>query len=232
MNVLIAEDDRNIRAGLKEILEAEGFRVLEACDGREALHLFETETPDFLCLDIMMPEMNGYDVCRQIRRQNATVPIIFITAKSEEIDKVLGLELGADDFIVKPFGIREVVARIRAVARRCLAAGKPPTSKEQYRLGDLTVIPNELRAVRGEQVIDLSLREVKILTLLSENPGRVLSRDEIFDKCWGATFFPSSRTLDQHIAKLRKRIERNPKSPEIIKTVHGVGYRFDMTTDT
>ena len=228
MNVLIAEDDPNIRAGLKEILESEGFCVIEAKDGAEAVTRFERETPDFLCLDIMMPRLSGYDVCRRVRQQNSDVPIIFITAKSEEIDKVLGLELGADDFIVKPFGIKEVVARIRAVARRCLKrAAAEPAPDERFALKDVTVLPNELRAIRGDQAIDLSLREVKILSLLAQNPGRVLSRDEIFDRCWGQNFYPSSRTLDQHIAKLRKRIERDPKSPEIIKTVHGVGYRFD-----
>ena len=228
MKVLIAEDDINIRQGLKQILETEGFSVVEAADGAEAISKFKSNNPDFLCLDIMMPNINGYDVCRNIRKQNSSVPIIFITAKSEEIDKVLGLELGADDFIVKPFGIKEVVARIRAVARRCLAdASQTEHTMEQFLIGDITVVPKKLRAQKGDVTIDLSLREVAILNLFFNNKSKVLSRDEIFDKCWGQNFFPSSRTLDQHIAKLRKRIETDPANPSIIKTVHGAGYRYD-----
>lgn len=227
MKVLLAEDDHNIRKGLAEILINEGYETLEAADGEQALALFYSEAPDFICLDIMMPGKSGYDVCREIRAKNSGVPVIFISAKSEEIDKVVGLELGADDFIVKPFGVKEVIARIRAVTRRCLARDRPVELPETFTIADLTVTPSELRARRGDQVIELSLREVKILELLSRNRGAVLERDAIFNHCWGDRFFPSSRTLDQHIAKLRKRIERDPKNPTIIRTVHGVGYRYD-----
>jgi two-component system, OmpR family, alkaline phosphatase synthesis response regulator PhoP len=223
MKVLIAEDDLHTRRGLAEILETEGYRTVQARDGRDAVALIEREKPDFICLDIMMPGLNGYDVCRQIRRQNPTVPIIFISAKSEEVDKILGLDLGADDFIVKPFGVKEVVARIRAVTRRCLAKG----SGTSFALGDLTVHPDELRARRGRETMDLSLRDVKILELLHECRGKVVSRDMFFNRCWGLDHIPNSRTLDQHIAQLRKRIERDPKNPAIIATVHGVGYRYD-----
>ena len=227
MRVLIAEDDDHTREGLAEILETEGYETVAARNGNEALAQFEKESPDFICLDIMMPESDGYEVCRQIRRLNAKVPIIFISAKSEEIDKVLGLELGADDFIVKPFGVKEVVARIRAVTRRCMAAQPSEELPASFALADLEVFPSELRARRGEEVIDLSLREVKILECFYQNRGKVLNRNTLFDRCWGIHHVPNSRTLDQHVSQLRKRIEHDPKNPTIIKTVHGVGYRHD-----
>jgi len=227
MKVLVAEDDPNTRSGLIEVLENEGYQTVSAKDGKEALDAFRKESPDFVCLDIMMPGESGYDVCREIRRENRTVPIIFISAKSEEIDKVIGLELGADDFIMKPFGTKEVIARIRAVSRRCLAAREEGETPSSFELHDLEVFPAELRARRGEEVIDLSLREVKILELFHRRPGKVLDRNTILNECWGIDYFPSSRTLDQHISKLRKRIERDPQRPEIVQTVHGVGYRYD-----
>jgi DNA-binding response OmpR family regulator len=175
----------------------------------------------------MMPGTSGYDVCKQIRAVDDTVPLIFISAKSEEIDKVLGLELGADDFIVKPFGVKEVVARIRAITRRCLAKRRKPGPAASFRLGDLEVIPAELRARRKDDAIELSLREVKLLELFHQNPKTVLDRNTIFNACWGVEYLPSSRTLDQHISKLRKRIELDPKNPKIIRTVHGAGYRYE-----
>jgi DNA-binding response OmpR family regulator len=227
MKVLIAEDDARIRRGLAEILRAEGYETVEAPDGGSALETFDRERPDFLCLDIMMPGQSGYDVCRELRRRGSTVPIVFISAKSEEIDKVLALELGGDDFIVKPFGVKEVVARIRAVTRRALAGREAPQGRRAFTIGDLEVLPTELRARRGEEWIELSLREVKLLELFVGRKGEVLDRNTIFDACWGEKFFAASRTLDQHIAKLRKKIELDPKTPAIILTVHGVGYRYD-----
>jgi DNA-binding response OmpR family regulator len=227
MKVLIAEDDDHIRTGLAEILEREGYQTALAADGNRTLEVFERESPDFVCLDIMMPGMNGYDVCREIRRRDAGIPIVFITAKSEEVDKVIGLEIGADDFIVKPFGVREVVARIRAITRRCMASRPARPSDQTFRLKDVEVLPAELRARRGDEVIDLSLREVNLLRLFHDNQGKALDRDTIFNRCWGIDYLPSSRTLDQHIAQLRKKIETDPKDPTIIRTVHGVGYRYD-----
>jgi DNA-binding response OmpR family regulator len=227
MKVLVAEDDKNIRDGLAEILEGEGYQTALAADGDQTLDIFHRENPDFVCLDIMMPGMNGYDVCREIRRKDSSVPIVFITAKSEEVDKVIGLELGADDFIVKPFGVREVVARIRAITRRCMASRPATPSSQPFTMKELEVIPSELRARRAEEVIDLSLREVNLLRLFHENRGKALDRDTIFNRCWGMDYFPNSRTLDQHISQLRKRIEPDPKNPTIIRTVHGVGYRYE-----
>ncbi|MBI5529676.1 MAG: response regulator transcription factor, partial [Deltaproteobacteria bacterium] len=210
MKVLIAEDDGNTREGLAEILGGEGYRVVCASDGQAALDLFKREKPDFVCLDIMMPRVSGFDVCKEMRKQDERVPIVFISAKSEELDKVLGLELGADDFIVKPFGVKEVVARIRAVTRRCLARKPQAGGSAPFRLSDVEVMPAELRARRGKESFDLSLREVKLLKLFADNPGRVLDRNRIFDEVWGLDFLPNSRTLDQHISKLRKRLERDP----------------------
>tara|TARA_Y100001934_G_C12222777_1_gene711532 strand:- start:359 stop:1045 length:687 start_codon:yes stop_codon:yes gene_type:complete len=227
MKVLIAEDDSLIRQGLRELLQVEGYQVIEAPDGAVALASFREHQPDFVCLDVMMPHLSGYDVCRQIRQENSDVPIIFITAKSEEIDKVLGLELGADDFITKPFGVREVQARVRAVSRRCLKRQTPSPEKEPFDMGDLTIHPLELRAKRGEEAIDLSLRDLAILQLLHERAGQVVDRQLMTDECWGHDYLPNSRHLDQQISQLRKRIEVDPKNPQIIRTVHGAGYRYE-----
>jgi DNA-binding response OmpR family regulator len=230
MKILVAEDDQLTRKGLIEVLQAEGYETVEAADGAEALALFDRTEPDLVCLDIMMPEVDGYEVCRRLRAYPSEVPVIFISAKSEEIDKVVGLELGADDFLTKPFGIKEVVARIRAVTRRWLATrsrGGETTGGETFRIGDLEVAPDELRARRNDEVVDLSLREIKILRLLHTHAGKAVDRNTIFNACWGVDYLPSSRTLDQTISQLRRRIEVDPKEPRIITTVHGVGYRYD-----
>lgn len=228
MKILVAEDDRNILRGLVEIFEAEGYETLEARNGNAALELYRSQSPDFVCLDIMMPGLSGYDVCREIRADRADLPVIFISAKSEEIDKVLGLELGADDFISKPFGVREVVARIRAVTRRYLAARRhAQEADEPFRMADLEIIPDELRARRGEEAIDLSLRDVAILKVLHAHAGKAVDRHTLFRDVWGVDHIPNSRTLDQHISQLRKRIENDPAEPRIIRTVHGVGYRYE-----
>ena len=233
MNVLIAEDDINIRLGLKDLLEAEGYHCTEAEDGKAALAQYHAMKPDLILLDIMMPKQDGYSVCRQIRQDDVLVPVIFITAKSEEIDQVVGLELGADDYIKKPFGTREVIARIRAVTRRALAnqnthpSNVPNNDARSFEMADLHVFPDELRAQRNNTVIELSLRDLKILQLLHSEQGKVVDRDTIFNQCWGRDYMPSSRTLDQHISKLRKVIEVDPRHPQIVRTVHGLGYRYD-----
>lgn len=226
MTILIAEDDPLTRRGLVEVFTNEGWKTIAAADGDEALNAFRQAQPDAVCLDIMMPKRNGYEVCREIRKIDPTVPLLFLSAKSEEIDTVLGLELGADDFIVKPFGVQALLARVRAVTRRCYqkqAAG----GVADFQMADLKIVPVELRAWRGEVSIDLSLRDLKILTLLHRERGRAVTRDQLFDECWGMDYFPNSRSLDQHISQLRKRIENDPANPVLIRTVHGVGYRFD-----
>jgi len=229
MKILIAEDDLYTREGLIDILEGEGFHVVAAENGTRAIELFRLEQPDCICLDIMMPEINGYDVCKAIRKEDQQVPVIFLSAKSEEIDKVLGLELGADDYISKPFGVREVIARIQAVTRRSkYFKGKYSDKNEimEFKISDLMVLPSELKALRGDLEIELSPRDIRILKLFSENQGKVLDRDNIYDAGWGVSHMPNSRTLDQHISQLRKRIEKDPGKPEIIRTVHNAGYRY------
>lgn len=225
MKVLIAEDDRLIRQGLTEVFQIEGFEVLEAYDGQMALDLFRKHVPNVVCLDIMMPRLNGYDACRAIRQLSATVPVLFITARSEEVDKVLGLELGADDFIVKPFGVKEVMARVRAIVRRCQAAER--TEQESFWMDDLEIFPKALRARRETSHIDLSPRDIQLLRVLYDRAGEAVDRLTLFQWVWGAKSLPNSRTLDQHISQLRKRIERDPAEPRIVKTVHGVGYRYE-----
>ncbi len=227
MRMLVAEDDSYTREGLVEVFEGEGYEVIAAETGAEALELYRREKPDFVCLDIMMPGLNGYEVCREIRKHDGDVPILFLSAKGEEIDKVVGLELGADDYIVKPFGIREVLARVNAVKRRYAArVSAGAAGGETFTIADLRVEPDELRAYRENQVIELSVRDLTILSLFSANPGRVLTRDELFDAGWGLDYLPSSRSLDQYISQLRKKVERDPKSPCIIVTVHNAGYRY------
>lgn len=234
MSVLVAEDDPLTRRGLAEVLQQEGFATIQAADGVQAWELYQQHAPDFVCLDVMMPGKSGYDLCRLIRNSNPNVPIVFITAKGEEVDKVVGLELGGDDYIVKPFGLKEVVARVRAVARRCLATKSEsgqPLSDREFAMGNLIVCPAELRARRHDEIFDLSLREVKILTLLFRSAGSVVSRNDLMNYAWNHDYMPSSRTLDQHISQLRKRIEPDPKKPTLIQTVHGVGYRFDPSLE-
>ena len=233
MKILIAEDDLHIRQGLSDLLSQEGYEIETAENGKIALALFKKQKPQFVILDIMMPVMDGYSVCREIRAVDNDIPIIFLSAKSEEIDRVIGLELGADDYISKPFGTREVVARIRAITRRYLKASNPDstnTSEIQsgaFKFGELNVLPNELRAKKGSNCIDLSLREIKVLQTLAKHQGEVVSRDLLFNECWGYDHMPNSRTLDQHISKLRKLIEDDPSDPQLIKTVHGAGYRYE-----
>lgn len=228
MKVLIAEDDIHICHGLRDLLENEGYGTVTVTDGIDALSAFIREQPDLVLLDIMMPGCDGYRVCADIRQRDPDVPVIFISAKSEEIDRVVGLDLGADDFIVKPFGVREVSARIRAVTRRSLRRQGPDSAlPAPFALADWMVYPAELRARRDGECIDLSLRDVAILQYFHTHRGQVVSREALFNACWGRNYLPNSRTLDQHIARLRKLLEPEPHSPRIILTVHGVGYRYD-----
>ncbi len=231
MKILIAEDDPHIRAGIVELLEEEGYTLVEARDGQDAIEAFQRHAPDLVILDIMMPRHNGYDVCRTIRKNNAHTPVLFLSAKAEEIDKVIGLELGADDYIAKPFGTKELIARIRALFRRIQEPAPTkitsPISATPFTMHDLHIFPAELRARRHTQEIEISPRDLHILLLLHQQQGKVVDRNTLFDICWGMDYTPNSRTLDQHISQLRKKIETDPRSPSIIRTVHGVGYRYD-----
>ena len=227
MHVLVVDNNDQIRRYLNELLSNEGFVTSQAASGQECLSLYGESKPDFICLDIVMPDMSGYDVCKAIRKTDDITPIIFISTKSEPLDKVMGLEIGGDDYIIKPFDNHEVVARIRAVARRCYLKKEPDAVKESFSIADLVVFSKKLLAVRGEKNIELSLRDIKILELLKNNINHVVDRDMLLDECWGAHIMPESRTLDWHISQLRKKIEIDPKNPIIIKTVHGVGYKYE-----
>jgi len=228
--ILIAEDDDNIRDGLEALLAREGYRVLAARDGVEALDAHAKSRPDFVVLDIMMPRLGGYDVCRLIRQTDPSTPILFLSARGEEIDRVVGLELGADDYLVKPFGTRELLARIGAILRRSRPAAPASGSSTVFRMDDLEIHPDELRARRGETWIDLGPRDLAILRLLHERAGKVVDRSELFESCWGATFPGATRAVDQHLSQLRRKIELDPQEPRIVRTVHGAGYRYEAAS--
>ena len=194
MKVLVAEDDQFTREGLADVLKNEGYEIALAEDGNSAVRKFHEFEPDFVCLDIMMPGASGYDVCKQIRASDSELPIIFISAKSEEVDKLVGFELGADDFITKPFSIREVVARIRAVTRRCYAR-QEKQQHDKFTMNELEISRSELRCRRGEEVVELSLRDVNLLQLLWENQGKALDRRTIYREAYGEQYFPASPNL-------------------------------------
>ncbi len=229
MKVLVVENNLQMLQQLCDILDKEGYTTLRAENGDEALKSYHSNAPDFICLDIMMSDLSGYDVCREIRKTDEKIPIVFISAKSETIDKVAGLEVGGDDYIVKPFDVQEVIARVRAVARRCLASKAKPGSKDDgvFYLDNLKVMPRDLRADKNGKQIELSLRDIKILKLFHDNKGKVVDRDALLDHCWGVHIMPESRTVDWHISQLRKKIETDPANPQLIKTLHGVGYKFE-----
>ncbi len=223
--VLVVEDDAAILTGLTDLLEGEGFGVLSAADGAAALELHVREKPDLVLLDVMIPEKNGYDVCREIRRTDPVTPVIMLTAKGEEVDKVVGLELGADDYVVKPFGAKELLARIRAVLRR----GRPrqaDRTAQPISFGEVSVDPRTMRGSRGMRSFEVSRRELALLQLFTSRPGEVLDRDTLLGEVWGVRYEGTTRTLDQHVAGLRKKIEDDPAHPRHIETVHGTGYRF------
>ena len=225
--ILVAEDDAAILTGLVDLLEGEGFAVETAGDGAAAVARWNEARPDLILLDVMMPEKNGFDVCREVRRRDSLTPVIMLTAKGEEIDKVVGLELGADDYVVKPFGANELLARIRAVLRR--GRGSASGSERDDRLIEFArvrVDPRTMKGHRGEREFDVSQREIGLLRLFASREGEALDRFTILDEVWGVKYEGTTRTLDQHIAGLRKKIEEDPAHPRHILTVHGVGYRF------
>jgi len=223
MTILIAEDDPLTLDALAACLEQEGFETLQARNGQEALHHWKEGKPQLLCLDIMMPRIDGFEVCRRVRKTDGRVPILFLSAKNEEADVIAGLGIGADDFIRKPFTRSEVTARIHAALRRSGIGGN---EGESFTMGDLRVWPDRLAAEREGKKIDLTAREVRMLALLHRQSGKPVSRDAFLDECWGMDYFPDSRTLDQHVLMLRKKIEYDPAHPSIIETARGIGYRF------
>lgn len=229
MKILFADDDPVTLEALETCARAEGYEPILARNGQQALELWERHTPDLLCLDIMMPEVDGYEVCRRIRSRDASVPVLFLSAKSEEWDVVLGLRLGADDFIRKPFGKSELLARILAALRRGTrgTTGAPSGgTSASFEMGGWTIYTRELRAVRGPASVDLSPREIAILGVLHRHRGEVVGRDQLLNECWGLEYYPESRTLDQHLMKLRRKLGEDPASPLILETVRGAGYRY------
>lgn len=233
MKVLIADNNEIMLNFLSDLLNKEGFEVIAANSGQGAVEQYKEHKPDFVCLDIMMPDLSGFDVCKEIRLYDEATPIIFITSKDQINDKISGLEIGADDYIIKPFDTKEVIARIRAIIRRTAVQKQnisdAPSSESDcsFQMGDIIISADKLCATRDENIIDLSLRDIKILKLLNDNKNAVVHRDTLIDYCWGAHIMPESRTVDWHMSQLRKKIELDPKSPIIVKTVHGVGYRYE-----
>lgn len=223
-DILLAEDDDDIREWLPVVLEGERHRVRTAADGEAALSAYEERRPDLLILDVMMPRKSGYDVCREIRRQDPQLPILMLTAKGTESDKVLGLELGADDYMTKPFGVRELCARVSVLLRRIQAAETARLAKDVFTIGDCRVdVRQRVLTTSGGGKFELSTLELGLLRLLAAHPGEVLPRDRLLNELWGLSYLGTTRTLDQHVSLIRKKLGADAVH---IETIYGVGYRF------
>ena len=225
--VLIVEDEATLRETLRYNFERAGYQVSTAADGQQALDVTAAEQPDAVILDVMLPKLDGLDVCRALRRQS-TVPILMLTARDEEVDKIVGLELGADDYMTKPFSVRELLARVRAMLRRVemLQPADPRPGGRVLQADDLRVNLDEHRVLRGERGLQLKPKEFDLLVFLMQRPGRVFTRDQLLSQVWGYDFAGDSRTVDVHVRWLREKIEADPSRPILIETVRGVGYRF------
>ncbi len=222
--ILIIEDEMAMRRALEDVLVAEGYRVLTAEDGERGLERAIAEKPDLVLLDIMMPKLDGYAVCEELRRLANPVPILMLTAKGQVEDRVAGLDVGGDDYLVKPFSTEELLARVRALLRRIHRTTDAPTTLE---LGEVWIDLVKQSARRGKKELHLTAKEFAMLRLMAEAAGEPVSRERFLDVVWGYTAFPTTRTVDNHIASLRSKIERNPDEPRWLKTVHGVGYRLE-----
>ena len=222
--LLIIEDELPMRTALKDCLESEGYRVLTAADGQSGLQRALEEKPDLILLDIMMPRLDGFAVCTELRRLGNAVPILMLTAKGLVEDRVHGLDVGADDYLVKPFSTEELLARVRALLRR---TRKPSRTLAFLTLGDAKIDLAKQSATRGKKPIHLTAKEFAMLRLLADAQGEPVSRERFLDIVWGYTAFPTTRTVDNHIASLRSKIEKDPEKPKWIQTVHGVGYRLE-----
>lgn len=224
--ILIADDDKNICELLRLYLAKEGYQTLLAHDGEAAVSAFERDKPDLVLLDIMMPKMDGWEVCKRIRAAGPT-PVIMLTAKGETFDKVLGLELGADDYIVKPFDAKEVVARIKAVLRRCAPAGAAENSEGVIRFDKLSVDLTRYELKVDGRTVEAPPKELELLYYLASHPNRVFTRDQLLDEVWGFDYYGDSRTIDVHVKRLREKLE-NASDQWCLKTVWGVGYKFEV----
>ena len=223
--ILIVEDEPGMQIGLKDNLEFEGYNVDTASDGEEGLLMLTNKKYDLLVLDVMLPKMSGFELCRTLRKKGIELPVILLTAKSEEIDKVRGLELGADDYITKPFGLREFLARIKAVLRRSKTENHS-NSNQVIKLGKLSTNFHTYQAFYKGIQVKMSHKELSVLEYLWTHKNNIVSRNDLLEKIWGYHEFPTTRTIDNFILKLRQKIEEDPNNPEIIITVHGVGYKL------
>jgi DNA-binding response OmpR family regulator len=221
--ILVVEDEPNMVVGLRDNFEFEGYEVLTARDGVEGLQLALEESPDLVVLDVMMPRMSGLEVCKQLRAQRASIPIIMLTARGQEVDKVVGLELGADDYVTKPFSIRELLARVKAVLRRTSVV---PKELDQHSFGDVEVDLRRCRVLRSGKALDVSSKEFELLKYFICHAGETLSRHQLLEDVWGYEHYPTTRTVDTHLVRLRQKLEPNPEQPQYFLTVHGTGYRF------
>jgi DNA-binding response OmpR family regulator len=229
--ILIVEDDPHILLGLEEVLKSEEFDVASCNRGDQAMDAVAKHRPALILLDVMLPGLSGYDICKQLRSKKVATPILMLTAKGQEIDKVVGLDLGADDYVTKPFGVRELLARIHALLRR----GRTPAHSESadavaFQIGESTVDPKTFQLKRGKAIEELTAKELKLLQLFHAHPGEVLSRDRLLNEVWGYNYFGTTRTLDQVIVQLRKKLGDNGGSPKCLVTVHGVGYKLEKTS--
>jgi DNA-binding response OmpR family regulator len=225
--ILIVEDDPHILLGLEEVLKSESFEVAVCNRGDEAIEAFNQHHPALVLLDVMLPGLSGYDICRKLRASKVTTPILMLTAKGQEIDKVVGLDLGADDYVTKPFGVRELLARIQALLRRSSnAPSDVKITETPFQIGSASIDPKTFQIRRGKQMDELTAKELKLLQLFHTHPGEVFSRDRLLNEVWGYNYFGTTRTLDQVIVQLRKKLGDNGAEPKHLVTVHGVGYKL------
>jgi two-component system alkaline phosphatase synthesis response regulator PhoP len=220
--ILVIDDEPEMVRGLTDNLRFEGYQTIAAAGGREGLALALREAPDLILLDVMMPELSGWDVCRELRRRGLDIPVIMLTARGEEVDRVLGLELGADDYVTKPFSLRELLARVRAVLRR----PGPRQKFEEFAFGEVRLHLRGRQAFRAGREVHLTRKEFDLLRYLVEHRNEVITRDRLLDEVWGYERFPTTRTVDAHVLRLRQKFEPDPEHPVYILTVHGQGYKF------
>jgi phosphate regulon transcriptional regulator PhoB len=226
--ILLVDDEEMIVESIEYALLQEGYEVAKARDGQEALQQVQLSKPNLIVLDLMLPKLSGLEVCRLLRREQNDIPIIMLTAKGEEIDRVIGLEVGADDYLIKPFSLRELVARIKALLRRSKPTEADTKQVKVYQHGDLLLNLSEHRVSVGEREVELSPKEFKILAMLIAAPGRVFSREELLEQVWGLDFYGDTKTVDVHIRWLRQKIEEDPSNPKYVQTVRGFGYRLGI----
>jgi DNA-binding response OmpR family regulator len=225
--ILIIEDDISILRGLKDNLEYESYTVITETNGKKGLQLALDKDPDLILLDIMLPDINGYEICKRVKKEKPELPIIMITARGSEMDKVSGLDIGADDYVTKPFSIPELLARIRAVIRRFNHENNVP---DQFEFGNININFKKFQAFKGDKEIKLSSKEFAILKYFIKHEGEAVHRHDLLNKVWGFEAMPTTRTIDNFILDLRKKLEENPAQPKYISCVRGIGYRFDTNT--